>query len=173
VENGNLYIHQINSPIGILTIAASNKGICMLEFDNESRLSKHQKDLTTVYPNVIHKSNTHISELEKQLLEYFNKTRKTFDIPMDLIGTNFQIKVWQELLNIPFGTVRSYKNQALALNDLKAIRAVANANRQNKIAIIIPCHRVIGSDGNLTGFGGGLWRKQFLLNLESNQKSLF
>lgn len=168
-----LYTYQIDSPIGKISIAASDKGICMLEFDAISRLENHHKDLIAVYPNVVEKPNQHILKLEKQLSEYFSTQRKSFDVPIDYIGTEFQIKVWEELLNINYGATRSYKEQALILGNLKAIRAVANANGQNKIAIIIPCHRVVGSDGSLTGFGGGLWRKEFLLNLESNQQSLF
>lgn len=168
-----LYTHQIDSPIGKLSIAASDKGICMLEFDDVTRLDNHHKDLIAAYPNVVDKPNQHILKLKKQLLEYFSNTRKSFDIPIDYVGTDFQISVWKELLNISYGTTRSYKEQAVALGDLKAIRAIANANGQNKIAIVIPCHRVIGSDGSLTGFGGGLWRKKFLIELESNQVSLF
>jgi O-6-methylguanine DNA methyltransferase len=171
--SNNLYTSQIDSPIGKLFIASSNKGICMLEFDAISRLENHHKDLIAVYPNVVEKPNQHILKLEKQLSEYFSTQRKAFDVPIDLIGTDFQIKVWKELLNINYGVTRSYKEQSIALGDIKAIRAVANTNGQNKIAIVIPCHRVIGSDGSLTGFGGGLWRKEFLLNLESKQQSLF
>ncbi len=171
--SNSLYIHQLDSPIGKLSIASSEKGICMLEFENEKRINKHLKDILKVYPTIVEKPNKHIQLLEKQLNQYFNKSLSNFNIPIDLIGTDFQIKVWKELSNINYGKTRSYKEQAIALGDLKAIRAVANANGQNKIAIIIPCHRVVGSDGNLTGFGGGLWRKQFLLELESNQASLF
>ncbi len=89
-----------------------------------------------------------------------------FDVPLQLPGTDFQVKVWEELMKIPFGSTRSYKEQAIALNNPKAVRAVARANGDNRIAIIIPCHRVIGSDGKLVGYGGGVWRKQYLLNLE-------
>ncbi len=96
-----------------------------------------------------------------------------FTIPLDLIGTDFQKKVWNELIKIPFGETRSYKDQSIAVGDLLAIRAVANANGKNKIAIIVPCHRVIGSDGSLTGYAGGKKRKQFLLELESQQLNLF
>ena len=102
-----------------------------------------------------------------QLSEYFEGKRTSFDLPFGLEGTDFQKRVWAELLNIPFGKTRSYMEQAKALGDVKAIRAVASANGQNKIAIIIPCHRVIGSDGSLTGFAGGLHRKKWLLEFET------
>jgi len=108
-----------------------------------------------------------------QLDEYFNGKRTTFKLPLNLVGTDFQINVWNELLKIPFGVTRSYKEQALAIGNLKVIRAVATANGENRISIIVPCHRIIGSDGSLTGYGGGIWRKQQLLELESTQTKLF
>ena len=150
-----------------MTAGSTIDGICMLEFGEKEEFktneSYHSEKGT----------NQFIKKLEKQLYEYFNKERIKFNVALDLIGTDFQIKVWEELLNIPFGTTRTYKEQAIAVGNLKAIRAVATANGSNRIPIIIPCHRVIGSDGSLTGFGGGLWRKKFLLELESKQGSLF
>jgi len=173
MEQDTIYIQEIDSPIGTLTIGATSKGICMLEFENENRMDNHLNDFKKNYSINRIETYTHLYNLQKQLEEYFNKTRTSFNLPIDLIGTSFQIRVWNELLNITYGKTRTYKEQALALDNLKGIRAVANANGQNKIAIIIPCHRVIGSNGSLTGFGGGLWRKQFLLELESKQISLF
>lgn len=110
-----------------------------------------------------------------QLQEYFEGQRKTFSIKLHPIGTDFQKKVWAELLNIPFGKRTSYMKQTLQLGNEKAIRAVASANGKNPISIIIPCHRVVGSDGSLTGYAGGLWRKKWLLEHESpsGQTSLF
>ncbi|MCP5061686.1 MAG: methylated-DNA--[protein]-cysteine S-methyltransferase, partial [Ignavibacteriae bacterium] len=93
---------------------------------------------------------------------------KEFLVPLDVQGTDFRKLVWQELLNIPYGVTRTYKEQSIAMNKLKAIRAVASANGQNKIGIIIPCHRVIGSDGSLTGYGGGIHRKKWLLDFEKS-----
>jgi AraC family transcriptional regulator of adaptative response/methylated-DNA-[protein]-cysteine methyltransferase len=110
--------------------------------------------------------NKYFNKLDKQLKEYFDGKRKEFDVPLSLPGTDFQLKVWKELQRIPFGSTRSYQEQAIALKNPKAIRAVAQANRDNRIAIIVPCHRVIGKDGKLVGYGGGVWRKQYLLNLE-------
>ena len=159
--------------MGTLTVGSTPKGICMIEFENEDRITSHQQEFAKEYTLNNKESTEHIDLLKNQLNEYFNKTRKSFDLSLDIIGTPFQISVWNELNNIPFGTTRTYKEQAIAVGDLKAIRAVANANGRNKISIVIPCHRVVGSDGSLTGFGGGLWRKQFLLELESEQISLF
>lgn len=162
-----IQIAYINSPIGVLTAGATSKGVCMLEFGKKETF-KNMADY-----QIIKKSSPLIRKLSKQLKEYFNKDRIQFNIDLDLIGTDFQIQVWNELLNIPYGSTRTYKEQAITIGNLKAIRAVATANGSNKIPIIIPCHRVIGSDGRLTGFSGGLWRKQFLLELESKQTSLF
>lgn len=113
--------------------------------------------------------STYFLQLEKELAEYFSGNRKEFTVSLHLIGTDFQCEVWNELLRIPYGTTRSYKKQAMAINKLDAIRAVAGANGLNKIAIVVPCHRVIGANGSLTGYGGGLWRKKWLLDLESGQ----
>jgi methylated-DNA-[protein]-cysteine S-methyltransferase len=110
-----------------------------------------------------------------QLEEYFNGQRKSFSVKLNPLGTDFQKRVWAELQNIPFGNRISYMKQTLRLGDEKAIRAVASANGKNPIWIIIPCHRVIGSDGSLTGYAGGIWRKEWLLEHESpsGQTSLF
>ena len=110
--------------------------------------------------------NRHLEELRDQLNEYFSGSRKEFTVPLVTPGTEFQQRVWKELLKIPYGTTRSYQEQANALNSPDSVRAVANANGTNRISIIIPCHRVIGSDGRLTGYGGGLKRKKWLLDHE-------
>lgn len=108
-----------------------------------------------------------LSELE----QYFAGTLKKFTVPLDPVGTEFQLKVWKSLNAIPYGTTRSYKDQATNIGNLQAIRAVATANSANPIAIVIPCHRVVGTSGELTGYSGGLWRKRALLDLEQ-KKSL-
>ncbi|MDG1476610.1 MAG: methylated-DNA--[protein]-cysteine S-methyltransferase [Vicingaceae bacterium] len=160
-------IKQLTTPIGIVTAGATEKGLCMLEFGEKTEFKTTLDYISEIGEHKF------INETEKQLIAYFNNERTVFDIPLDLIGTDFQISVWNELLNIPFGKTRSYKEQAIAIGNLKAIRAVATANGANRIPIIIPCHRIIGSDGSLTGFSGGLWRKKFLLELESKQTNLF
>ena len=111
----------------------------------------------------------------QQLDEYFNGTRTAFNLKLNPQGTGFQQRVWKELLNIPHGKTRSYLEQSKKLGDVKAIRAVASANGKNPIWILIPCHRIIGSDGSLTGYAGRLWRKKWLLEHEnpSMQQSLF
>ncbi len=111
----------------------------------------------------------------RQLKDYFEGKRNNFDLKLNPQGTTFQKKVWNELLKIPFNTTRTYLEQSKAMGDVKAIRAVASANGKNPIWIIIPCHRVIGSDGSLTGYAGGIWRKKWLLAHENpvKQQSLF
>ncbi len=169
-----IYFTEIDSPLGLIQLGATNKGLCLLEFGNQKRIENHFNQFNK-YWNVelVNQKSDIISKTEKELLAYFKGDLKQFNIPVEMIGTDFQLKVWNELLNIPFGTIRTYKQQAIAVGDLKAIRAVATANGQNRISIIIPCHRVIGSDGSLTGYGGELWRKQKLIELESNQTQLF
>jgi AraC family transcriptional regulator of adaptative response/methylated-DNA-[protein]-cysteine methyltransferase len=108
----------------------------------------------------------YFSILETQVAEYFSGKRKEFDVPLHLTGTPFQKSVWEALKNIPFGETRSYKQQSVVMGQEKAIRAIASANGDNPVAIIIPCHRIIGEDGSLTGYSGGLQRKQQLLDLE-------
>ena len=113
-------------------------------------------------------TSTYLDQLSQQLEQYFSGKRKEFDIPLVLSGTEFQKKVWAELRNIPYGTTRSYKEQAENIGAPKAVRAVAKANGDNRLAILLPCHRVVGVHGELTGYGGGLWRKQFLLKHEAD-----
>lgn len=116
-----------------------------------------------------------LQDCVKQLEDYFKGKRNSFNLKLNPKGTIFQKKVWDELLNIPFNTTRTYLEQSKSLGDVKAIRAVASANGKNPIWIIIPCHRVIGSDGSLTGYAGGIWRKKWLLAHENpvKQQSLF
>ena len=116
-----------------------------------------------------------LQDCVQQLTEYFNGSRSKFDLKLNPQGTDFQKKVWKELLNVPFGKTRTYLEQTKQLGDVKAIRAVASANGKNPIWIIIPCHRIIGSDGSLTGYAGGIRRKKWLLEHEntSKQQSLF
>ncbi len=152
-----------NSPIGLIEIGGTENSITSLFFIDEE-----------FNPDV--KSNPYLEKCVEQLDEYFNGGKKVFDLRLEPEGTDFQKQVWDELLKIPFGETRSYMEITKILGDQKAIRAVANANGQNQISIIIPCHRVIGSDGSLTGYGGGLWRKKWLLDHEqkfsNNEKQL-
>jgi methylated-DNA-[protein]-cysteine S-methyltransferase len=145
-----------NSPIGILEIQATDNGVRATNFVEEKVNIEIKNEYNQLTVN--------------QLDEYFNKKRTAFDIPFDLEGTAFQIRVWEHLLNIPFGKTKSYMDIAKLMGDIKTIRAVGTANGRNKIAIIIPCHRVIGSDGSLTGYAGGLERKKWLLDFEIPQR---
>jgi AraC family transcriptional regulator, regulatory protein of adaptative response / methylated-DNA-[protein]-cysteine methyltransferase len=158
---------NISTPLGEMIAGATQEGICLLEFNDRKILPAEYKDLIRLLNTEIEEGdNKHLKLLKKQLKEYFNGTRKEFTIPLVTPGSSFQQAVWKELQNIKFGSTRSYLEQSLALNQPDAIRAVANANGMNRIAIIIPCHRVVGSNGRLTGYGGGLKRKKWLLDHE-------
>jgi len=146
---------------------AVEEGICLLEFSDRRMLNTEFRDLKRYFKSeIVEGENTHIENLQIQLKEYFDGSRKEFDLQFVTPGTEFQQSVWKELLTIPYGTTRTYQEQADAINKPESIRAVANANGMNRISIIIPCHRVIGSDGSLTGYGGGLKRKKWLLDHE-------
>ncbi len=148
------------SPIGCIKVVTSEIGITSLIFVDEHEGQGCRGDKMD-------------SRIFFQIDEYFNKKRQIFDLELDLQGTEFQKRVWKELLKIPFGKTVSYKDLTLRLGDIKAIRAVAVANGANPVSIIVPCHRVIGSDGSLTGYAGGLWRKSWLLEFESKEDLLF
>ncbi|MGO1786032.1 MAG: bifunctional transcriptional activator/DNA repair enzyme AdaA [Sphingobacterium sp.] len=160
-------LKRMESPIGTMLACATDKGICLLEFTDRKMLETELKILSKLLNAVIIQGqNSHFDQLEKELEEYFNGSRTIFTVPLDTPGTDFQRKVWAALQSIPYGETKSYKQQAEYINSTNSVRAVANANGMNRVSILIPCHRVIGSDGKLTGYGGGLWRKQYLLDLE-------
>lgn len=158
---------HFETPLGVMVACANHQGVCLLEFSDRRMLPTEFKSIEkSLNADIVESTNPFFDLLQQELRDYFDGNLKNFTVPLHLVGTGFQKKVWNELLNIPYGETRSYKQQALALNNLPAIRAVAGANGMNKIAIIVPCHRVIGDNGNLTGYGGGLWRKKRLLELE-------
>ena len=160
-------LKRIETPIGTMIACGDSNGICMLEFSDRKALPTELKQISKHFDaNIIQGENPHFITLEKELKEYFEGKRTEFSVPLSPVGTDFQKQVWEVLRTIPYGTTRSYQEQANILGNPKGVRAVANANGLNKISIIIPCHRVIGSDGKLTGYGGGIWRKQKLLELE-------
>ncbi|MCX6149532.1 MAG: methylated-DNA--[protein]-cysteine S-methyltransferase [Ignavibacteriales bacterium] len=166
-ERKIINVIRIETPLGPMFAGAMEQGICLLDFTDRRMLETELKTLSKLLnASIIQGANPHFDILEKQLTEYFEGKRKEFDIPLCTPGTEFQNKAWKELQTIPYGTTRSYKAQAASINNPDAVRAVANANGHNRIAIIIPCHRVIGEDGHLTGYGGGLWRKKWLLDFE-------
>jgi AraC family transcriptional regulator of adaptative response/methylated-DNA-[protein]-cysteine methyltransferase len=162
---------SIETPLGIMFAGATDQGLCMLEYaDSAARQEKEINAICKFLSASVEEGESKYFEiLSIQLSEYFDGKRKEFDIPLVLAGTAFQQQVWKELQKIPYGSTRSYKEQSMALNNLGAIRAVGTANGANRIAIIIPCHRVIGENGKLAGYGGGLWRKKWLLDLEKGQ----
>lgn len=168
-----IFSSTIETPIGQMFACANHEGVCLLEFTERGDLEKQktalQKSLKT---EIVPGPNSALRRLQKQLKEYFEGQRIKFDLPIVMTGTPFQKKVWKALLDIPFGKTRTYQSLTNLLGDPKAIRAVAGANGANKMAIIIPCHRVIGSDGSLTGYAGGLSRKQWLLDHENKQMTL-
>ncbi|NNE31055.1 MAG: methylated-DNA--[protein]-cysteine S-methyltransferase [Winogradskyella sp.] len=152
----------IETPLGIAKITGDNDGIASI------KILDCTESLTTNIPTLL-------LACVNQLNAYFKNELKSFNLKLNPKGTDFQLKVWQALETIPYGKTISYLDLAKQLGDVKAIRAVANANGKNPLWIIIPCHRVIGSDGSLTGYAGGLHRKQWLLNHENEykQQSLF
>ncbi len=147
------YFYTYDSPVGPLTLVASERGLVALEFGER----KHPEAT---------EDQKRFAACRKQLHEYFAGKRETFTIPLDIRGTEFQKRCWQELLKIPYGQTRSYRQIAETVGNRNAVRAVGLANGQNPIAIIVPCHRVIASDGTLCGYGGGLELKEELLRLE-------
>jgi AraC family transcriptional regulator, regulatory protein of adaptative response / methylated-DNA-[protein]-cysteine methyltransferase len=161
----------IESPVGPLIAGADDRGICLLEFSDRRMLEAQLQTLSRRLRRPLVPGEHHYLEaLRTEIGEYFAGTRKVFEVPLNAPGTPFQERVWKALLAIPYGEVRSYEQIAFAVGSPKAVRAVGTANGMNRIAIVIPCHRVIGKDGTPTGYGGGIWRKQRLLALERGEK---
>lgn len=166
-------VTRLLTPLGPMMAGATDAGICLLEF-TDRRMLETQLDRLKKYlkAEIVPGEHPFFQVLDVQLKEYFEGKRLDFDLKLDVLGTPFQQQVWAELQRIPSGTTRSYKTQAENIGNPKAVRAVAKANGDNRISILIPCHRVIGSDGELTGYGGGLWRKKWLLEHECTVKLL-
>jgi methylated-DNA-[protein]-cysteine S-methyltransferase len=159
------YYKDIPSAIGGLRLVASDDGLAAILWENE------KADAKRVPLNIVGEDNNHpiLVQTECQLGEYFSGQRKKFDVKMDFAGTDFQNKVWEALLSIPFGETRTYGEIATQIGDPKSARAVGGASNKNPIAIIAPCHRVVGASGDLTGFAGGLKVKEQLLALEGRK----
>lgn len=168
----NVYIaHWLDTPLGPMVAIASNHGLVLLEFSMRRGLEREierlrEKRKAAIVPG----ENIFTQQIAQELEAYFKGDLKTFETPLDMMGTPFQRDVWNVLKSIPYGETRSYKDQADILGNPKAVRAVASANGCNQLAIVIPCHRVIGSDGSLTGYAGGLERKEWLLRHERTHK---
>jgi O-6-methylguanine DNA methyltransferase len=158
VERRMLFVTEMDTPIGKLTAGASEEGVCFLEYENRKNVKK--------YNEFKEGENNHLVDLRRELGEYFKGTRKEFTVTLAPEGTVFQKGVWSELIKIPFGSTISYLDLADRLGNREAIRAAANANAKNPVAIVIPCHRVVGEKGKLTGYAGGLWRKKWLIDHE-------
>ncbi len=166
-------VAYIDTELGSLIAVATEKGICMLEFPDYPHLELELRQLTeSLDARLVEGDSPYFDQLREQLKRYFDRELREFDIPLDLVGTAFQQEAWLALLQIPYGATSTYARQAERLGKPSAVRAVANANGKNKISIILPCHRVIGADGFLTGYGGGLWRKKKLLELEAGTRTL-
>ena len=146
----------IDSPIGPIIATANDHGITSLDFTDEAL-------------QITNSTNPLLLRLETELREYFAGNRQTFTLPLNPHGTEFQKKVWEALRTIPYGKTVSYATEAKMFGNPKAVRAVASANAKNPISILIPCHRVIATGGGLGGYSGGLWRKEFLLDLEKTE----
>ena len=156
-----VFAHVMATPIGELYVEASERGVCKALFVD--KMSDKPNAELCEDPSVCR----HLDEAVMQLDEYFNGKRKEFDLQLDMIGTDFQKQIWQALSDIPYGEHCSYGDLAKAIGNPKSVRAVGAANGRNPVSIIVPCHRVIGKNGALTGYAGGLARKQWLLNLEA------
>jgi methylated-DNA-[protein]-cysteine S-methyltransferase len=159
-----IYVSELHSPIGTLHLASSDQGVVFISLSGRKDLLKH---LEKRVPDM--ELEEYISKNKgaiKQLKEYFSGSRKDFDLPLHLMGTEFQKLVWRQLKRVPFGQTASYKEIAEKIGRPKAMRAVGQANHRNPIPIIIPCHRIIGANGHLVGYGGGLDKKRFLLSHE-------
>lgn len=155
----------MKSPVGELTLIASDYGLMAILWENDSleRVKIEHGEYTNSHPILL--------KTEEQLTEYFDKTRVEFSLDLDFVGTEFQKKVWNALLTIPYGETRTYGELAKQLGDIKAVRAVGAANGKNPISIVAPCHRVIGASGKLVGFAGGLKTKHYLLQLEKSRRT--
>lgn len=150
---------KYNSPLGLLTIKATDKYVTAVLFEKPGSVNEPV--------NAAIKSHPLLQKCSLQLEEYFKGSRKLFELPLEQTGTTFQQKVWNELLNIEYGKTISYMELSKRIGDVKAIRAVGTTNGKNQLSIIVPCHRVIGSNGDLTGYAGELWRKRWLLEHEA------
>ena len=161
----------LRTPLGPLVAGATAEGVCLLEFTDRRMLETQFATVRRLFSgSIIPGSNRHLNLLERELATYFSGALRNFSVPLVYPGTPFQRRVWEQLLTIPYGETRSYEQLATAIGKPEAVRAVGHANGLNRISILIPCHRVINKDGKLGGYGGGLRRKQYLLELERNER---
>ncbi len=167
MESSHIVYKIVPSPIGDFVAGSTAEGCCLFEFNDRGGLPRIIKRIEKRHRVTVEEgSSRFIDQMVSEVGEYFDGRRKEFTLPLDLHGTPFEISVWSELLKIPYGETRSYGELAVILGKPGAARAVGRANGANYLPIIVPCHRVIQEDGQLRGYGGGLWRKKFLLELE-------
>lgn len=158
---------EFNTPLGPMLACATDKGVCLLEFTNRVKLEKELNELKVLLKAEIETGeNNHLAQLNTELKEYFEGQRKVFSVSLDTPGNEFSQSVWRTLQEIPYGKTLTYKEQADKMNHPKAIRAIAATNGRNRLAIVIPCHRVIGSNGSMTGYAAGIDKKKWLLKFE-------
>jgi AraC family transcriptional regulator, regulatory protein of adaptative response / methylated-DNA-[protein]-cysteine methyltransferase len=168
-----LVVGWVESPLGPLIVAAKKEGVCLLEFTDRRMLETQFTTLRKQFAcAIVPGDHEHLDHLKDELARYFARELQEFTVPVLYPGSPFQQAVWKQLLQIPYGETRSYEAVACAIGCQGAQRAVGRANGQNRIAIVIPCHRVVNKGGQLGGYGGGLWRKQFLLDLERGVRTL-
>jgi AraC family transcriptional regulator of adaptative response/methylated-DNA-[protein]-cysteine methyltransferase len=167
IPETRIVYRDFDSPLGAMIAGATPAGICFLEWHDRGGVREILRRVEKRYRTApAHGTNNHLERLESELSGYFSGTRTRFSTPTDVTGTPFEQTVWAQLLAIPYGQVKTYAEIASAIGKLGAQRAVGRANGANYVSIVIPCHRVIESNGNLRGYGGGLWRKKWLLELE-------
>ncbi len=165
----HLALARLESPLGPLVLAASEVGLCALEFADSDDAVRGR--LLKVHPNVRFEADSRVDKIASRVLAYFSGDRRALEnLPIDVTGTPFQKTVWATLREIPMGTTISYRELARRIGNAAASRAVGGANSKNPVALVVPCHRVIAADGTLGGYAGGLWRKSWLLQHESNSE---
>jgi len=166
-EDNAIYMMEISTPLGPMLAGATSEGVCLLEFVNRIRLGEEFVELQQLLnAAILPGRNTHLDLLENELKDYFSGKLKSFSVTLHTPGNEFSQSVWKTLQKIPYGKTISYKEQAEQMNNPKAIRAIASTNGRNRLAIVIPCHRVIGSNGTMTGYAGGVEKKKWLLRFE-------
>lgn len=166
-SHSHLVARRLPTPLGPVVAVAGDDGLCLLEFADRRSLATQTRRIRTRFGMpIVRGTNQHLERLERELRAYFRGALRVFRVPLVLKGSPFQLAVWRRLRRIPFGRVTTYDTLARSLKRAGAQRAVGRANGDNPLAIVVPCHRVVGSDGTLRGYGGGLWRKRRLLELE-------
>ncbi len=169
----SIVYRNLPSPLGEMIAAASDNGVCFLEWHDRGGVGQIKKRVEKRYKLPLEKGdNKHLRKLEKELAKYFTGKLKDFTVDIEVEGTTFQCETWRQLLKIPYGKTKSYGQLAKLLGNPGASRAIGRANGSNYLSVVIPCHRVINANGKLGGYGGKLWRKKKLLALESGEGTL-